>query len=717
MSRLCRGLCSAVSAAAVIAVSLACAPARAESVRFYDLEGFGHFLDGNPETTAVTEDGSVALPPPTRERFSDAAAVFSAATARGGDVIVARVEDGQVVAVDPGGRTKNLFKAEETMVASLHQSGDELFVGTGAPGKIYRVGKDGKSELWYTADAAYIWAMVRGPDGALFASTGEPGTVVRIDKKGSGKVVFAPDQAHLRALSYDPKLGLVVGGGERGVVYRAASGTDFKALYDTGNPEVTAIALRGGYVFAAGVTGAQELADGGAGAKDKKSGVRSTLVRIGLDGAAETLAGSSDEAVFALAIDDKGQVLVATGATGRDDPRGRIYSVDPEKRLISMLYQSPSRRVTHLVTLGGGALGAVSAAGGRITEITPGYAKTGEFYTVPFDAGINARFGIVQLFGDWPKGTKVTGSVRTGQTADPDQSWSEWSPEITAPGNLRPKVPNGRYVQVRVTLAADGKLSPSVYRLRVAYLRQNLAPFVREVTALSKGLALYALPQETPKSKTVSLSEKPSPDDQRRREDDASEGPAAPTRARQVEETGALTLRWVAEDPNGDDLRYSLSYRQSGRGDWRTLKASLQEPFYTLRSSQLPDGHYQFKVEATDAPSNALGDERTDARESRDVVVDNTPPRIDPLKVQVEGKRVTVRGGCADAVGPLVGATYSLDARDPKPIMPDDGVLDGPSESFTLRLGELPSGSHTLTVRVRDEAQNEGVAEATFATP
>lgn len=184
--------------------------------------------------------------------------------------------------------------------------------------------------------------------------------------------------------------------------------------------------------------------------------------------------------------------------------------------------------------------------------------------------------------------------------------------------------------------------------------------------------------------------------------------------ARQVEESGALTLRWVADDPNGDQLSYDLMYRPSGERDWQKLRGGLAQPFFTLNSSQLPDGHYQFKVQASDAPSNAEGQEREDSRESRDVLVDNTPPKIDALKVDVAGKRVTVRGVFADQVGPLLSASYSLDARDPKPILPDDGVLDGPGESFTLRLGDLAEGRHIVTVRVRDEADNEAVAETAF---
>ena len=68
------------------AVTLIATSAMAESPRFYSLEGFGEFLDGNPESTAITEDGTIILPPSARERFADAAVTFSAATALGDEI-------------------------------------------------------------------------------------------------------------------------------------------------------------------------------------------------------------------------------------------------------------------------------------------------------------------------------------------------------------------------------------------------------------------------------------------------------------------------------------------------------------------------------------------------------------------------------------------------------------------------------------------------------
>ncbi len=688
--------------------------AQAEGARLYTLEGFGEFLDGNPESTAVREDGTIILPATIRERYQDTAASFSAAAARGDEVLVSRVDDGDVVAIDRAGKTTTVYHVEESLVTALLETRRGLFVAVGTPAKIYRVEGKGKATTFYTPDAGYVWDMVEGPNDTLLLVTGEPGKVVRVDAKGNGTVLFTAEQKHLRSAHYDRELGLFVGGGERGVLYRSADLKTFRALYDTGQKEVTAIITRGNYVYPAGVTGADALAS--APASDEKGGkkegaeVTSKLAQVAMDGSAEVIAGSSDEAIFDLALDDQGLILVATGATGRDDPRGRLYTVEPKRRLIAMVYQSPSRRITHLVPLPRGAIAAVAAAGGRIIHIAGGIAATGEFVTQPMDAGINSTYGHVDLLAELPKGTGVSVAARTGQTAKPDASWSAWSKEVRAPSG-RVEAPNGRFFQLRLTLTSDGKATPVVQRLRLAYLRQNLPPFVREVTTLKKGLTLAPVPVEVSKSKTVSLNDKSSKPSAT---DDEEEGKKNPNRARQTEEPGALTVKWSAEDPNGDELRYELALREVGQADWRPLRADLDAPFFTLKAAQLPDGHYQFQVKASDAPSNPVGEELEDTRESRAVLVDNNPPRVDPLQITTAGRRVTVRVVAADAVGPLVKAFWSLDGGPQRPMRPDDGILDGAGESFTLRTGELPPGAHTVTVQVFDEAENEGMGEARF---
>ncbi|HSI03723.1 MAG TPA: fibronectin type III domain-containing protein, partial [Myxococcota bacterium] len=426
----------------------------------------------------------------------------------------------------------------------------------------------------------------------------------------------------------------------------------------------------------------------------------------------ETLAGSNDEAIFALAVDGSGNVIVATGASGRDDPRGRLYSVAPKNREISMIYQAKSRRITHLVDVGKGSIAAVASAGGRVIQVTGPTATKGEFFTVAYDAGINSSFGTVQLFGIVPEKTKATVAVRSGQTATPDATWSGWSPEISYPGGQRADAPNGRFVQLRLTLSSDGKDAPRINRMRIAYLRQNLRPFVREVVALRKGVALIGVPREEQKSKTVSLAEKAS--EEMRRGDQTEGRNNQASRARQVEQRGALTVRWVAEDPNGDELKYDLEFRPEGRAEWRTLNKDLDEPFYTVQSAQLPDGHYQFRVRATDEPSNPRGAELEDRRESTSVLIDNSQPRVSSVTVSVDGKKATAKVNVADNVGPIVGAEYAVDGGEFRPMAPTDGVLDGASEAFEVKIENLDKGPHTFTVRVIDEAENEGFGESSF---
>lgn len=701
-----------------LCMQIVAARSRAESARFYNLEGFGEFLDGNPESTAVTEDGAITLPPYVRETFADAAASFSAAAPWGKDnVVVARNDTGEVLLINKAGKSRALAKKEGALFTALLVQEDFVYVAMDAPAKILQINDDGESSIYYELEAGVVWDMAVGPKDSLLLATGEPAQIIRITGKNKGKAIFRPEQSQLRRVDYHPDFGIFAGGGERGILYCAKDSKKFRALYDTGHPEITSLAVLGKHVYVAGVTGAHLLA---AAPSDEDAGsklggdVRSQVVQVAMDGSAETIAGSNDEAVFDMAVYGD-RILVATGATGRDEPRGRLYAIEPTKRDISMLYQSESRRLTHLLTFPSNSMAVVAGGGARILHITRSLAKSGVFYTLPYDTGINSQFGSASVSCQCAKGTKVKVAVRTGQTRKPDETWSDWSKNFDIRRRATPNVPNGRYVQVRLTLYASGDTAPSVYRVRLAYVRQNLPPFVREVVTLQKGLALFAVRSEKPKSKTVSLAGRGKKDSNHADKKEKNDKPMT-NRAREVQQPGALTVKWLAEDPNGDELSYDLSVRHLGSDDWRTMETDLDDPFFTLQSAQLPDGHYQFRVRATDEASNPLERSLEAFRESRFVLVDNTAPRIEPMRVSTKDEVAMVRVTARDNVGPLMQAEYAVDGNAFRPASPDDGVLDDAEEAFTIHLKDLAPGSHALTFRVMDEADNEGFGETRFVT-
>ena len=710
MSRVHSG-CRTMFLLRVVILSMVPSLAGAEGTRYFSVEGFSGFLDGNPETTALTERGGVILAPVVFERFVQPETSFSAAVAYRNDIVVARVEDGAVVSIDKKGKEKELFKAEESLVTALLSVKKTLYISTGPTAKIYKFGGSGKAELFYEGDAEHIWGMAAGPKGSIFCVTGQPAMVVKLDSKGNETVLFRPEEQSLRSVAFNRKDGLVVGGGERGIVYRAPSSDlkGFHAIYDSTHEEISSILIHKGLVYASAVSGAQALVvEGGSsrgGGRDS-SGVSSQVIRISFDGVAEVLAGSNDEAIFSMLVDGKGEVALSTGATGRKDPRGRVYSINPEDRSISLMYQSPSRRITHLVSLPGGAIAAVASAGGRITQITGKFASEGKFLSAPVDVEINATFGALEILGEFPKGSGASIAIRTGQTSTPDNTWSSWSKEVPY-GELRaPAVTNGRYAQLRATLKGEGKTTPEITRLKVAYLRKNLPPYVHEITSMKKGIALTPLASSGPKARTIDIGSEGSA----HRSEDSRKNQVR-LKAREMARRGALTIRWSAEDPNEDKLRYRLEVRPIGKGQWHSLDDGLEYPFYTLDSSQLPDGYYRFRVTATDSNSNSVGRELTNRRESFSILVDNNPPEVSKLKVSTSGDSLTLSLSSSDGVGPLSLAEFSLDGAEFRQILPDDGVLDGRGEKFTIALGELRAGEHLVTVRVRDSAGNERVGE------
>ena len=173
----------------------------------------------------------------------------------------------------------------------------------------------------------------------------------------------------------------------------------------------------------------------------------------------------------------------------------------------------------------------------------------------------------------------------------------------------------------------------------------------------------------------------------------------------------AITVRWAAHDDNGDDLTYSLYLRGDGEHDWRLLKDDITEKAYTFDSALVPDGGYEVKVVASDAPSHSPGDALTGSKESERFEVDTTPPVVSVLKAAEEPAAqasapgpVHVTFDAEDAASPVAHAEYSVDAGD--------GNISSRWAAFRIR----SANTTTFTFRPRLSTRRPASISSPFAS-
>ena len=108
------------------------------------------------------------------------------------------------------------------------------------------------------------------------------------------------------------------------------------------------------------------------------------------------------------------------------------------------------------------------------------YPATGTFTSRVLDAGADRVFDTIGWNATIPAGTSVEMSVRTGSTATPDQSWTEWAPVATS-GSAIATV--GRYTQYQAVLASDGLRTPALTDVTLgSVVPPNAAPVASAAT-------------------------------------------------------------------------------------------------------------------------------------------------------------------------------------------------------------------------------------------
>src|SRR4029079_6866196 len=119
--------------------------------------------------------------------------------------------------------------------------------------------------------------------------------------------------------------------------------------------------------------------------------------------------------------------------------------------------------------------------------------SSGTYTSSVREASTGASWGRLAWLGEG----EVELQTRSGNTATPDSTWSDWSAPITNPEGDAIKSPAARFLQWRATLKRTaGKAEPSLREVTVSYLPRNIAPRINSITVLPVGVALQALPQQ-----------------------------------------------------------------------------------------------------------------------------------------------------------------------------------------------------------------------------
>lgn len=729
---------------------LTAAAAFAAGTATWEMNTYDDFLKGRFENVSLSRDGQLLLAPKMETVFSsDQPAVWSVVQAPDGALYLGTGHRGQVYRVDKSAKGSVIWTADEPEVFVLALDGKgRLYAGTSPNGKVYRI-ENGQAEEYFNPAATYIWSLAFANDGTLYVGTGDEGKIFRVDTAGKGEVYYQTGQSHVTSMAIDPAGRLLAGTEPNGILYRVSGKDKAFVLYDANLPEIRSLVPRAdGTILAAALGGslakrttaaltapakAQAVpvvatsvtvtaAQGGVEIKPKPEqakppppgalaapampvievpGVeKSALYEIHPDNTVETLWSSSEENAYDL-LPSGQNILFST------DKDGRLYELDV-RRKVTLLSQTNESEAVRLLQSGEGLLVA-TANMGKVYRIGRERAASGVYEAPVHDAARVARWGRLSWQAEPGEGCRVAFQTRTGNSARPDETWSDWSePLADAEGSQIPS-PNARYVQWRTTLTGAGGRTPALHSVTLAYLPANSTPKVTGISVSSQTSPAQAAASTTqPQSTDTSVYSITVTDTG---EAGASTVSGTATQKLTKSNSDQLQLTWQAEDADGDKLIYSLHFRGEGEQQWKLIKSDLEEAKYTLDSDALADGKYFFRVQVSDRLVNPPDWARESDRVSAPVLVDHTPPVVTIAQPKRNGQSVDVAVSASDAASPLRRCEYSLDAGPWIPVAANDGIIDSRQETFEIKLEHLPPGEHLLVIRVYDSANNAGLAK------
>jgi len=700
-------------------------PALAVKTSFWRVDDIQSFLQGEKVAgVALESDGYLRLGPAWDSvvtRLPNVAYIWCLAPDSKGRIFFGTGDDGRIYRWTRDRGATLVWDTSASEITSMAvDSNDNIYAGSAPGGIIYRIGANGDTTRYFETGEESVWSLLLGKDGALYAGTGSTGKIFRITGPKKGTVFAETKDVNVLCLAETRDGAILAGTASRGLLVRVEKSGIMRVIYDADAEEVRAVAVLDDGTIVVGTNRTQTTRSGeqpvGGSSGSSSLGIEVTprdggkcgVFAVQPDGSARLLYSPPTDFLYAIVPYDATSVLVSTGDSAALfkvglDRKFAVLGVPDEKQILAIAHRGND---TYLAT-GNDAvlyvLGSEPAAEGTYTSQAYDLHSVGSWGRVT--AGITG-------------GGEVMWSTRSGLSQEPDEGWSGWSKEAPLQGSALVESPPARFLQYRLRLKRSGKSSPIVSWLEVAYLQRNLPPEVGNIQVFGpdnpymEGGPDYRPPQI---SQTFSNGLKVEYNIPRVGPKQVSDASAAWAR-------GIRTVTWDALDPNGDGMRYNVSIKANDETEWRRLVSEHPDRIYSFDSESYPNGEYRVRVQASDSPDNppavALSTERT----GTPFQIDNTPPRIDNLKLtpgasKTGGKSsVVVSGTAIDADTRITAIEYSVDGADWTDIFPEDGMFDEKEESFRFEVKDLGPGEHKVTVRASDLERNVATSKVLTVT-
>jgi hypothetical protein len=623
----------------------------------------------------VTPQGGVSV-----AYTSDDSQVFCLAASPDGSIFAGTGPSGLLLRITADGKGEVVAKIPESYVWCLatDPTGQTIYAGTGPKGHIYALTPDGKARLFYATRQEHVLSLATSPDGNLYAGTDKDGSVYRIDARGKGFVLYSAPQSEVRSLLVTADAvyaGTSSPTRRRGLSSTSASSSRLAAAFpitipaasasETGSRTRTSTEESTTANSHNGHSSASEPSERGFAipAGPPKIGENS-LYRIGPEGAVREVL--REKLLLLSLLRQNGRLLVGTGMDGQ------LLEVNEANKERSEIARLDHGQIHCLCRRRDGSIAVGTGDPGKLYVLQDLFTDQGTVVSDVLDAKLISKWGSLRWKADTPDGTRMSIAFRSGNTAEPNDTWSDWSSEETDSEQALVRAPAARFLQYRVTLATGNQeVTPAVHSVAVRYVTVNQAP---EVTAL-----------HVPDLDGVNL-----------------------------ENPKKLRIKWSATDPNDDDLSYSLFVKKDGWKTWVRLEENLERTEYDWDTTTTPSGIYQAKVAASDRKDNPAEEALTAERVSGPFVVSHAPPTVTLKVVGMESEQAVIEGSATDPFVRIISASFSVNGKKWVNVFPTDGLFDSKSETFRFKTDSLEPGTYVVVLRVQDAAGNTGSTDTVF---